>query len=117
MMNRYEKILDGAFVNGSAPATGPAFNAWLKAKPGLWEHFYRSWNGFIEKRSLLLGLLTDGSMGYQRQWFFDGNTQMEFQSSWQQVWATLNPLGKHLWISGAGGVLAGSIAIFIASIS
>lgn len=119
MMNRYENVLNQAFVNGSAPAPAGRFGGWRPQRPGLWVNIYPgAGGGFVERSFLLLGLLTNGTMGYERQWrsFIAGNPQWEFQSSWQEIWMGLNPDGRVIWQSGAAMILAGSVALCIASI-
>jgi hypothetical protein len=88
----------------------------------LWFHIYPGAGGFLDKRILLVGLLTNGTMGYQpsRMYFFGGGRQwyreFEFQSTWQELWMTLNATGKFLWITGTAKILAASMALFIISI-
>jgi ABC-type transport system involved in cytochrome c biogenesis permease component len=77
---------------------------------------YGGRNGFIEKESTLLGLITNGKMEYQRQWFFGGIVPMQFKSSWQEIWSTLTPQGKALWFSGVEMMFACCIAAFIVAI-
>jgi len=118
MMNRYEIILDRAFTNGAVPAVSRfPLGAWRPPQPiGLWEHMSYP-NGFLEKRSALLGLLTSGDVEYQNQnQWFTGVYSLEFQSAWQRLWLALNPQGKLLWRNGAVTMLAGSIAVFVLAI-
>jgi ABC-type transport system involved in multi-copper enzyme maturation permease subunit len=119
MTKGYEKVLDNAFVNGSMPAPIARFGGWMPPRPGLWSQFYIGRGSFLDKHSLLLGLMTNGNMGYERPWFmgrWSGNGAFQFESSWQQIWTALNPHGRFLWIGGSAKILAASIAVFGASI-
>jgi hypothetical protein len=118
MTKCYENILNDAFVNGSAPVPAWKFGGWKPPRPGLWVHIYPGAGGFVQKHLLMFGLLTNGTMGYepQRAWFFGGNVQFEFQSTWQEISVALNPDGKFLWMAGSAKILAGSITVFFAAI-
>lgn len=117
MLGRYEGVLEEALTNGAAPVA-PRFGGWTPPPPTIWtiSQPYRGTGGFIEKQSLLLGLITNGEVNYQEQWGAFGPASPEFKSSWQGLWAALTPVGQSFWQHGALSMLAGAALVFLTAV-